>query len=150
MRKWLQAMVDQFLAAISSVQETPAGRAPAMLPPMFPQPAFTITERTQILQTLFALLWQRNESNIEQCRLQYRDPVGGNARLANYWKQSLSQLVAGFPAWVNLSESSCLRGLLSFLTKIAQVSLVLIVDRRKDGSISTVAMDSHAFDLRTV
>lgn len=60
------------------------------------------------------------------------------------------QLVAGFPAWVNLSESSCLRGLLSFLTKIAQVSLVLIVDRRKDGSISTVAMDSHAFDLRTV
>jgi len=90
MRKWLQAMVDQFLAAISSVQETPAGRAPAMLPPMFPQPAFTITERTQILQTLFALLWQRNESNIEQCRLQYRDPVGGNARLANYWKQYLA------------------------------------------------------------
>jgi hypothetical protein len=34
------------------------------------------------------------------------------------------QLVAGFPAWVNLSESSYLRWLLSFLTKMAQVFLV--------------------------
>jgi len=31
----------------------------------------------------------------------------------------LSQLVAGFSAWVNLSESCCLQGLLSFLTKMA-------------------------------
>jgi len=76
----------------------------------------------------------------------YEQQEGSQRELAKRFKQ----LVAGFPAWVNLSESSCLRGLLSFLTKIAQVSLVLIVDRRKDGSISTVAMDSHAFDLRTV
>jgi hypothetical protein len=34
------------------------------------------------------------------------------------------QLVAGFPAWVNLSESSCLPGLPSSVTKMAQVFLV--------------------------
>jgi hypothetical protein len=40
------------------------------------------------------------------------------APLKNY------QLVAGFPAWVNLSESSCMSEFLSFLTKMAQAFLV--------------------------
>jgi hypothetical protein len=51
------------------------------------QSTFTVTERKQLLQTFFDLRWQRNEWNYEQHRLQYRDPVEGEAQLANYWKQ---------------------------------------------------------------
>lgn len=87
MRTWLQALVEQVLRAVASLQETPEGRAPAIIPPMPTHQAFTVTERKQLLQTFFALLWQRNEWNYEQCRLQERDPLEGKARLANYWKQ---------------------------------------------------------------
>jgi hypothetical protein len=49
--------------------------------------AFTATERKQLLQAFFALRRQRYDWNVEQCRLQDRDPQEGNARLAHYWEQ---------------------------------------------------------------
>jgi hypothetical protein len=54
---------------------------------MFAPPAFTATERKQLLQSFFALRRQRYDWNVEQCRLQDRDPQEGNARLAHYWEQ---------------------------------------------------------------